>query len=84
MEIEIGRITHYYSKIGVAMIELTAESLKIGDTIRVMGHTTDFTQTVDSMEFEHQALTEVKPGQTFGVKVSAPVRDNDKVSKITP
>jgi len=84
MEIEVGRVTHYYSKISVAILEIIADSLKVGDTIRIFGHTTDFTQTVDSMEINHQPFTEVQPGMSIGVKVPGPVREHDKVFKITP
>lgn len=79
---EIGRITHYYSKISVAVITLHSGTLKLGDTIRVKGITTDFTQKVESMEIQHQKVAEVKPGQSFGLKVAQKVREGDKVYKL--
>ena len=77
----IGRVSHYFSKIGVAVIDLS-DSLKIGDTIRITGGQTDFTQTVESMEVEHQKLEEAKPGDSIGIKVSQKVREDYKVYKI--
>lgn len=56
----IGRVTHYFSKIGVAVIELS-DTLKVGDTIRIVGGITDFTQTVESMEIEHEKVQKPKP-----------------------
>ncbi len=79
-EKEIGKIGHYYTNIGVAVIELSSE-LKVGDTIHIKGHTTDFSQSVDSMEFEHEKLQSAKKGQSIGMKVSEHVRDGDKVYK---
>ena len=84
MEVEIGRVTHYFGKIGVAIIELTAAGLKIGDSIRIFGHTTDFIQTIESMQIEHQSITEANPGQTIGLKTTGPVREHDIVYKVTP
>ncbi len=82
MEEEIGRITHYFSKLGVAVIEVTAESLKVGETIRIKGHTSDFTQTVESLHQEHQPVPEVKKGGSAGLKVKEHVREGDKVTRV--
>jgi len=81
MEEEIGRITHYFSKIGVAVIEITAESLKVGETIRIKGHTSDFTQTVESLQQEHLSVPEIRKGVSAGIKVKEHVREGDKVYK---
>lgn len=81
MEEEIGRITHYFSKIGVAVIEITAESLKVGETIRITGHTSDFTQTVESLQQEHLSVPEIRKGVSAGIKVKEHVREGDKVYK---
>ena len=78
-EEEIGRITHYFPKIGVAVIEVTAGALKVGETIRIKGHTSDFTQTVDSLQQEHLQVPELKPGASAGLKVKEHVREGDKV-----
>ena len=79
---EIGRITHYFSKISVAVLEITAGTLKIGETIQIKGHTTDFTQSVESMQQEHQSIPEAKKGDSIGMKVEKPVRDGDRVFKV--
>lgn len=80
-EKQIGKITHYFGKIGVGIIELT-DSLKVGDKIHIKGHSEDFEQSVDSMRIEYKEITEGKAGDSVGVKVSAKVRDNDIVYKI--
>jgi putative protease len=82
MEEEIGHITHYFPKIGVAVIEVTAGSLKIGETIHIKGHTSDFTQTVESLQQEHLSLPEVKKGGSAGMKVKEHVREGDRVFKV--
>lgn len=77
----IGKVSHYFSKIGVAVIDLT-DSLKTGDTIRIVGGETDFTQTVESMQAEHQNIEEAKAGDSIGLKVAQKVREDYKVYKI--
>ncbi len=77
----IGKVTHYFSKIGVAIIELS-DSLKVGDTIRIIGSTVDITQEVDSMEIEHQKVEQAKKGDIIGLKVDEKVREDNKVYKI--
>jgi len=77
-EKQIGRIAHYFDKIGVAVIELE-KPLKVGDTIHVKGATSDFTQKVDSMQVEHKDIDKAKKGDSVGLKVSEKVRPNDKV-----
>ena len=65
----IGRITHYFSRLSVCSIELTDDELKVGDTIHVSGKNTDFTQTVGSMQIEHQNINQAEKGKVVGVKV---------------
>lgn len=77
----IGRITHYFGNIGVAVIELK-DKLKVGDTIRIIGGETDFTQTVDSLEIEHKKIQEAKKGDSVGLKVGQKVREDYKVYKV--
>ncbi|MHA2610268.1 MAG: EF-Tu/IF-2/RF-3 family GTPase [bacterium JZ-2024 1] len=79
MEKEVGVVTHFYKKIGVGIVELTQGGLKVGDTIRVLGKSTDFTQTVESMEIEHQKITEAQQGQVIGLKLAGIAREGDKV-----
>ncbi|HEX7402044.1 MAG TPA: hypothetical protein VF369_07680 [candidate division Zixibacteria bacterium] len=82
-EEEVGKISDYFKKIGVAAIEITKGSLSVGDTIHIKGHTTDFTQTVDSMQIEHQVVPTAKAGDSIGIKVKDAVRDSDIVYKVT-
>jgi putative protease len=77
-EKEVGKVTHYYTKIGVAVIELI-DTLKAGQTIHIKGATTDFTQIVDSMQIEHETVPEAKKGQSIGMKVKDHVREHDQV-----
>ena len=78
---EIGIVTHFFSKISVAVIELKAQ-LSVGDKIRIMGPTTDSEQTVESMQIEHENVKTAKAGQSVGLKVKDHVRENDTVYKI--
>jgi len=78
--VKIGRITHFFTKISVAVIELTAP-LTVGDTIVLKGPTTDFEQVVESMQIEHQNVQNAKAGQSIGLKVIQRVRENDMVYK---
>ena len=78
---EVGKVTHFFSKISVAVVELTA-ALSVGDRIRVQGPTTDFEQTVDSMQIEHEDVKTAKKGQSIGLKVKERVRENDTVYKV--
>jgi len=81
-EEEIGHITHYFPKIGVAVIEITAGRLKVGETIRIKGHTSDFTQTVESLQQEHLQVPEIAKGISAGMKVKEHVREGDKVYRV--
>ena len=80
--VEIGRITHFFSKINVAVIELKAP-IKVGDTIVVKGPTTDFQQVVDSMQIEHENVQTALAGQSIGLRVMQRVRETDVVFKKT-
>jgi putative protease len=80
-EKEIGRVTNYFSKIGVAVIKLTAP-LKLGDEVRIRGGTRDFQQTVESMQVEHQPIEEAAPGQEIALKLDQKARVNDKLYKV--
>lgn len=78
--VEIGRITHFFTKISVAVIELTA-TLKVGDTIAIKGPTTDFEQVVESMQIEHKDVQRAEARQSIGLKVAQRVRERDVVYK---
>ena len=81
MEIEIGKITHYYDHIRVAVLTLTA-SLKLGDKIHITGHSTDLTQRVASLELNHHSVEWVKPGEDVTLKVIEPVHPHDRVFRV--
>jgi len=82
-EQRIGKVTHYWSKLAVAGIEITAGEVKVGDTIHFKGHTTDFTQRIESMQVEHEAITVARAGDSVGMKVIDHVRDHDEIYKVT-
>lgn len=82
MQILIGVVTHYYNHIGVAVLDVNGD-LQVGDTVLFLGHTTDFSQTVSSMEIEHQRVQSVQAGMEVAVKVVGEVRRGDRVYKIT-
>ena len=78
----IGKITHFYSHLGVGIIALTAP-LRVGDSIHVKGHTTDFIQKADSLQLNHQDINAGKKGDEVGVKLDQKVRHGDTVSIVT-
>ena len=82
MESQVGSVTHFFKKIGVAIVALT-DSLLVGDTVHIIGHTTDLSQKVDSMQMEHQNVEKAEKGQTIGLKVTDEVREKDLVFKVT-
>ena len=77
----IGKVTHYFSKIGVAVIELS-DVLQVGDTIRIAGGETDFTQKVESMQIEREEIKKAKSGDNVGLKVGQKVREGYKVYRL--
>jgi len=74
----IGRVTHYFSHLSVAAVSLT-QPLAVGDRIHIQGHTTDVTQTVESMEVEHAGVDHASPGDDVAIKVADHVRDHDLI-----
>ena len=80
-EMKVGKVVHYFSKIGVAVIDITEGSIKTGDEIRIKGHTTDFRQKVHSMRIEQDKIEMAEQGQSIGLKVDQPVRASDLVYK---
>ena len=81
MEVEVGHVTHYFNHLNVAVLSLTSD-LHVGDTIHILGHVTDFTQPVGSIEIEHHKVVSVKPGEDVAIQVIEPVREHDKVYKV--
>jgi hypothetical protein len=82
MEVQIGRITHYYSHLNVAVLELT-DHLNVGEMIHILGHTTDFIQKVTSMEVNHHHVIAVQPGDNVALKVAEPVHVHDTIYRVT-
>ena len=78
----VGKVVHYYTRIGVAIVDL-GSSLALGDTVSIVGANTDFRQTVDSMQIEHKAVKKAKKGDSIGLKVSDRCRKGDKVYKLS-
>jgi translation elongation factor EF-1alpha len=74
----IGQVTHYFSRAGVAAIDLS-DKLAVGQRIHIQGHTTDFVTDVQSMQIEHEQVSEAGPGASIGIKVSDKVRPGDMV-----
>ena len=83
MEEEIGKITHFFSKINVGVLEITKGNVRIGDTIHIKGHTTDYYQKVQSMQVEHVSVELAEEGMQVGLKVESSVREGDMVFRVT-
>jgi hypothetical protein len=79
MEKEIGFVEHYFNHLSVAAIKMTNGTLKVGDTIHVKGHTTDFTEKILSMQVNNKEVLEANSGDDIGVKMVGKCRDHDKV-----
>jgi GTPase len=76
--VKVGNITHFFSKISVAVVELTAP-LAVGDHILIKGPTTDFEQVVESMQIEHKNIEKAEAGQSIGMKMAQQVKERDVV-----
>ncbi|MDH3320222.1 MAG: hypothetical protein OEO84_11110 [Betaproteobacteria bacterium] len=80
--VRIGVVTHFYGEPSVAIVKLESGTLRVGDTIHIQGHTSDFSQRVESLQVEHVAVNEVGPNDDFGIKVVQHVREHDVVYKV--
>jgi len=78
----IGKVTHYFSKAQVAAIAITGGELHVGDTVHVVGHTSNFTQSVDSIQLEHTPVPAAKPGDSVGIHVIDHAREHDQVYRV--
>jgi len=78
----LGTVTHYYTHLGVAIVQVNTGTVKTGDTIHILGHFTDFTQPVESMEYEHQKIDQAEAGQSVGLQVKDHVRPHDIVYRV--
>jgi hypothetical protein len=78
----IGVVTHYYGHLSVAVVKLESATLRVGDRIHIRGHTSDFTQPVESLQVGHTPVDEVGPNDDFGLKVVEHAREHDVVYKV--
>ncbi|PIV00529.1 hypothetical protein COS54_02950 [Candidatus Shapirobacteria bacterium CG03_land_8_20_14_0_80_39_12] len=82
-DFKVGKVTHYFNKIGVAVVELVG-TLTVGDSIKIVRHSgEEFTMPVSSMQMEHEQIKEGKKGQTIGLKVDTEVKEGDEIFKIS-
>ena len=81
-EQEIGYVSNFMGNISVAIIEMTMGTLKTGDAIHIKGNTTDITETVSSMQIEHEIVDKVKKNDSLGLRVKKKVRKRDKEYKV--
>ena len=80
-EKEIGEVTHYYSHLEVAIVKFN-RTVKVGEAVHFKGATTDFVETISSIQYDHKDIDEAKKGQEVGIKVSEKVRQGDKVCEV--
>lgn len=78
----VGVVTHYYSHLSVAVVKLESGTLRVGDAIHIRGHTSDFSQRVESLQVGHAEVSEVGPSDDFGLKVVEHAREHDVVYKV--
>lgn len=81
-EMQVGTVTIFFAKPGVAAVEISSGALSIGDTIKIVGATTNFEQKIESMEIDRKPVQTVTVGQAVGIKVKERVRPHDKVFKV--
>ncbi|MEW6442239.1 MAG: translation elongation factor-like protein [bacterium] len=81
-EKKIGIIEKFFAKIGVAAIRITEDGLRVGDTIRIKGHTTDLEMKIESMQIEHAPVQKADPGESVGIRTPTRVREHDAVYKV--
>lgn len=75
----IGVVREYFRKPGVAAVEVLQGRVKLGDNVRFLGHTTDFTQKIQSIQVNHQDISEAVAGDYVGILVLDRVRENDRM-----
>jgi putative protease len=83
-EVKIGEVVKFFAKPSVAAVKVTGGELKVGDTVKFTGHTTDLTHTIDSMEVNNQKIDKAVTGDFIGVKIGDRVRPGDEVFKVIP
>lgn len=79
----VGTVTHYFKGPSVAVVRLTQGEVALGDQLHFVGHTTDFTETVRSMEIEHEKVETASEGDEIAIQVVDRTREHDQVYKVT-
>jgi hypothetical protein len=79
---QLGRVVHYFARPGAAIVQVEQGEIRVGDTLRFFGHTTDFQQRIDRIEIDHQPVERATAGQTVGIHVSERTREHDRVGKV--
>ena len=79
VEERIGKVTHYWPRVGAAAIDLDHGKLKVGDKVRIRGHGHEFVQRVDSLQIDHAATREARAGDDLAIAVMKPVHERDEV-----
>lgn len=77
MDIQIGKVIHYYDKIGVAVVKVAKQPLKVGDTVKISGHDNEFEQKVESLQVEHLQVNKIGKGEEGALKVDKAVKEGD-------
>lgn len=81
MDTKVGKITHYFDHIGVAVVDLV-KPLAIGDKIKIVGHGKEFIQEASSIQTDHENIKKAKKKDSIGLKVDQAVKENDLVYKV--
>lgn len=83
-EVLLGEVTHYFQAISVAAVQVTEAELRVGDSIRIVGHTSNFTQMVRSMQIDHRPVESAGPGDLVGIELVERARVGDLVFRTMP
>ena len=83
-EEKVGEVVKFFAKPSVAAIKIMDGEVKIGDTIKIIGHTTDLTNVLESMEIDNKKVEKAVAGDFIGIKVSDRVRQGDEVFRVVP
>jgi len=81
-EIEIGFVSNFFGKISVAAVEITGGKISVGNTLHFKGATTDFKTKLNSVQIEHESVSNAKKGDSVGIKISEKARKMDKIYKV--
>lgn len=81
MDVKVGKVTHYFDKIGVAVIDVS-KPLKVGEWVKISGHDNEFEQQVTSLQLEHEVITKIAKGKSCGMKVDKPVKEGDVLYRL--